>query len=228
MLDIYPLSDPSDGSAQALPDPSEVCETLSSLLPSPDTVLTEEFIKSPLFPVTLSRDIAKLFGFGDVSDDVVTHLGLSDLDRGNESVMTHVWFLTFLGYDVDTIQTALELYRRTRGSPNLLRRTQAASSFPGNMQTINPDSPVARQAAPNKTSQGLLAHEQIRSPSTIVPEGAQNTVGTEAVARHRHTSTQQGTQLDDAESPWKRLHSQFHQQKEKIPAKPIMCSTLQR
>lgn len=170
------------------------------------------------------RDITKLFRFGDVSDNVVTHLGISQLDKGNKSVMTNVWFLTFLGCDVDTIQAALELYRRTRRSPNLPRRTQAASSFPVNRQTINPDSHFARQATPNTTSQGLLALEQNGSRRTIVPEGAQNTLGTEAAARHRHTSTQQGNQMHDAESPRNLLHSQLHRQKEIIPAKPIICS----
>lgn len=103
VVDIYPLSDPSDGSAQTLPDLSEIRETLHSLLPSLGTMPTEEFMKSPLFPVTLLRDIAMLFGFRDASHEIAFHLELSDLDKGNKSVMTLVWFLTFLGFDIDTI-----------------------------------------------------------------------------------------------------------------------------
>lgn len=49
VLDIYPLSDGTDGSALVLPDPIEAKEAMSNLIPAPDTIQIEEFIKSSFF-----------------------------------------------------------------------------------------------------------------------------------------------------------------------------------
>ena len=129
VLDIYPLSDSSDGSAQFLSDSEEVRETLSRLMPAPEILLTEDFIKSPLFPVTVLRGVARLYDFAHVEEELLTSLELRESDRSNKSIMTHVWFLEFLGCDLNTIQAAVGLFRRTRGSPNLLRRAHAAQAL---------------------------------------------------------------------------------------------------
>ena len=138
VLEIYPLSDGTDGSTQVLPDAMDVKETMSNLIPAPDAILTEELINSPLFPIATLRDIGRLFEFGGVREDLLDALEITESDRQNKSVMTHIWFLDLLRCDTDTIQAALAIYRRTRGSPNSLQRSQANEDFLETVLNSNP------------------------------------------------------------------------------------------
>lgn len=68
---------------------------MKSLMPSPEDILNEGFLRSPLFPVALLRDLATLYDFGDIADGLVTALELSLLEAANKSILTHVWFAHF-------------------------------------------------------------------------------------------------------------------------------------
>ena len=186
VLEIYPLSDGTDSSAHVLPDPEDVKETMSNLMPAPDAILTEELIKSPLFPIATLHDIARLFEFGGVRDNLLDSLEITEIDRENKSVMTHIWFLDFLGCDTDTIQAALAIYRRTRGSPNSLQRAQANEDFLETMLNNNPANLTAAEMVTDRqspTSQGELHNERTEVPgrpnnrTTPSAQGARSIVG---------------------------------------------------
>ena len=132
ILNLYPIAEATGTSTTVvMPPVDEVKETMRSLLPSPDEILTVELLRAPLFPLALLRDVATLYGFEDVPDGLRSALELSAGDIGNRSIMTHVWFTHFLGCSHDTIRAAVDTYRRTRGSPNLfIRQREAANVAP--------------------------------------------------------------------------------------------------
>lgn len=46
-----------------------------------------------MFSIQLLRDVANLFNFGDVAEDFADFLEVSESDKGNKSIITHVWFM---------------------------------------------------------------------------------------------------------------------------------------
>lgn len=145
LLDIFPLSGSTEGPSQTLPDAEDVQGTPRSLMRVPEQILTEELIKAPLFPISLVRDVAKLFNFGNLQEITIKSLELNDLDKRNKSLMAHLWFLEFLNCDVETMKAALALFRHTRGSPNLLQRTQDAEIFLENVLNVKEERSRAPQ-----------------------------------------------------------------------------------
>lgn len=100
LLDIYPVSDSSEGASQTLPDFEEVNETLRSLMPNPVAIITERLIKESLFPISQIRDLVKLFKFGNAHEDTIIYFDLTELDKRNKSIMKH---LCFLNCELETI-----------------------------------------------------------------------------------------------------------------------------
>lgn len=117
---------------------------MMSLMASPEDILNGEFLRSPLFPVALLRDVATLYDFSDVPDGLVTALELSPLEASNRSIMTHAWFALFLDCSHDTIRAAIDTYHRSRGSPNLFTRAREAN----NLAQVDHGTQGANQANP--------------------------------------------------------------------------------
>lgn len=186
VLELYPLSDGTDTSTQTLPDPAEVKETMSNLMPAPDAILTEELIKSPLFPIATLRDVAKLFNFGEVREDLLTSLEITDNSKDNKSILTHIWFLDFLSCDLDTIKAALSIYRRTRGSTNSFQRARASDEFLKtvlNNSTGNPNTARATADRHSPTIHAELQGDQIEVPGVRTSRTAPSGQGTRSTVR---------------------------------------------
>jgi len=89
ILDTFPVVAP-DGSSIPLPEP-EVVETLmKDLLPAPIDIFSEQFFRSLLFPIVMLKDIASLYGFIEIEDDIMQTLQLS-----HEEKTTRTSWLTF-------------------------------------------------------------------------------------------------------------------------------------
>ena len=132
ILHLYPIGEPTGTSTTVVLAPvDEVKESMRSLLPSSEYILTVELLRSPLFPVALLRDFATVYGSDDVPDGLTSALELSAGENGNCSIMTHVWFTHLLGCSHATIRAVVDTYRRTRGSLNLfIRQREAANVAP--------------------------------------------------------------------------------------------------
>ena len=130
VLSLYPITEPTGTSTSVVAHPTdEVQAAMKSFMPAPEEILTEDLLRSPLFPVALLRDVASLYGFGHVPDDLSAALELSDVDSNNRSVMIYIWFTNLLDCSHDTIRAAVTTYRRTRGSPNLFTRQQESETL---------------------------------------------------------------------------------------------------
>ena len=122
VLSLYPITEPTGTSASVVVHPTdEVEEAMKSFMPAPEEILTEDFLRSPLFPVALIRDVASLSGFGPVPDDLSAALELGEVNLNNRSVMTYIWFTNILDCSHDTVRAAVTTYRRTRGSQTFLQ-----------------------------------------------------------------------------------------------------------
>lgn len=75
VLDIFPLSYSTKDPSHTLPDAEEVQETLSSLMPAPEEILSNELIKAALFPIYLVRGVAKPYNSSDLQEVTITSMG---------------------------------------------------------------------------------------------------------------------------------------------------------
>ena len=149
-LELYPM-DSSESSPR--PPAEEVEAFMRTLLPSPAEIFTEQFIRSPLFPVVLLGDVANFYGSAPPHESFMEALGLSDYEVGSENIMAYVWFAHFAGCDTEFTRGVIECYKRTRGSPNTLisrsAEIQGYARVPQNTQrqTQSPPSQAARDWA---------------------------------------------------------------------------------
>ncbi|CAN8067903.1 unnamed protein product [Agarophyton chilense] len=124
LLDVYPVT--GHGSTPAsLPNAEQVKEYLQSLLPPSTKIYTETFFKEPLFAAIFLFDLAKLYGFSDITENFIENLNLSAQDRSDKSIETHIWLAQFLNLSPKDIIAVVEMYKRTRGSPNVLIRSRS-------------------------------------------------------------------------------------------------------
>ena len=93
---------------------------MKSLLPAPAQIFTESFIRSPLFPILLFRDVASSYGCGATDATFTNSLNLSASELTNMNIMAHIWFAYFAGCDSTTTRDIVECYKRTRGSADIL------------------------------------------------------------------------------------------------------------
>ena len=65
------------------PEPMEVANFISDLIPSALEILDEKFFRSPLFPVVILYDISELYGFGitSVDDAYIAQVNLTRTDK---------------------------------------------------------------------------------------------------------------------------------------------------
>ena len=179
-------------------------ETLSSLMPAPEVLLTEDFIKSLLFLVTHLRDVARLYDFAHVEEGLLNSLELSESDKSNKSIMTHVWFPEFLGCDLNTIQAAVALFRRTRGSPNLFRRAQTAQAHLDNVligESKNHGNPPTVLTLPIPISQAASQNEQNATVERSVRQPTPGGSATGSTHRELNEPTQPGLPEPQVNAP---------------------------
>ena len=116
-LELYSPATPGEPER---PLREEVRSLMKSLLPAPAQIFTESFIRSPLFPILLLRDVASFYGCGATDTTFTNSLNLSASELTNRNVMAHIWFAYFAGCDSTTTQDIVECYKRTRGSSDIL------------------------------------------------------------------------------------------------------------
>ena len=119
ILETYPRT--ASGTSPALFPASEVVkEHMMNLLPPPQTSYSDKLFSAPLFPIACLYDIAKFYGFGDMTEGPVDNFGLTETELRNPSFLTHVWFGKVQGLDSPTIQAIVKRFRSFRGSPFFL------------------------------------------------------------------------------------------------------------
>ncbi len=101
VLEQFPLvAEPEAGASSSASDlqpvdPKEVAEMLVGLLPSPHSLLTDEFYRAPLFPVVLLKDVADLYSFYHIPDEPFELFTENPAVQQNPSALVHVWFANF-------------------------------------------------------------------------------------------------------------------------------------
>lgn len=126
---------------------------------------------------TALPDITKPFNFGGLREDLVASQENSDNDKENKFVMNDIWFKDFLSCVRDTIQTALELFRRTRRSQNSLLTTRASQYFletimNGNHGNLRTPQVVTDRSSPS--SQGEIHNEHSELPRRPINRAIQS------------------------------------------------------
>ena len=183
-LELYPLED------SGRPPPEDVEALMKSLLPSPAQIFTEEFLRSPLFPVVLLSDIASFYGCAGPEDAFTGSLELSPYETSSRNIMAHAWFAYFTGCDSETTRNIIECYKQTRGSPNILigRASEAqglAEALPiAEAQTQSPPNQFSRVAVlnanrsqeqvnsmDNHQGSGNPTDAAVSAPTTSIPLG---------------------------------------------------------
>lgn len=91
-----------------LPPVDRVEESMISLLPSPQDILTAELLRAHLFPLAFVRDFGTLYSFDDVPEGMSTALELSSRETRKRSIMTDVWFTHFFCCSHDTICASMD------------------------------------------------------------------------------------------------------------------------
>ena len=140
-LELYPLE------TTERPPRNEIRSLMTSLLPAPAEIFTESFIRSPLFPVFLLRDVASLYGCGATDITFANSLNLTTHELTNDNIMAHVWFAYFAGCDSTTAREVVECYKRTKGSASM-PFTRRAEMHAGGMRATSQPPPnvgISRQ-----------------------------------------------------------------------------------
>lgn len=75
-----------------------------------------------LWPTT---DVPAFYGCVCPQELIFDMLNLSDDDKSNTNVAIHVWFADFIDFNRETIFAAVDCFKTTRGSPDLIRRLSA-------------------------------------------------------------------------------------------------------
>ena len=228
ILNLDPIGEATGTSTTVvLPPVDEVKESMRSLLPSPEDILTVELLRSPLFPVALLRDVATLYRFDDVPDGLRSALELSAGDIDNRSIMTHVWFSHFFRCSHDTIRAAVDIYRRTRGSPNLfIGQRETANVAPAGIlvgSQTNPQGGAAGDEAihsepPSSTPQVCTTE---RGNGTSQQTQHQQAVNSRLTVRGMPNDNQSTLQL---RPPWLNLGSSLlYQTQGTTPRRLVTC-----
>ena len=165
VLSLYPITEPTGTSTSVVAHPTdEVQAAMKSFMPAPEEILTEDLLRSPLFPIALPRDVAILYGFGHVPDELSAALELSEVESNNRSVMTYIWFTNLLDCSHDTIRATVTTCHQTRGSPNLFTRQRES-------ETLDPATGTAKSTGNPQPGSGniLVAQGENQRPLPLVP-----------------------------------------------------------
>ena len=88
VLELFPFPQRSGVTAAVMPDRLEVWEAMSDMLPSPASVFTTDYFSRPVFPLKVLFNIAELFGFAKIPNDILAHVFLRDHERGHKNIMS--------------------------------------------------------------------------------------------------------------------------------------------
>ena len=126
-LDIHPITSPASAAA-AMSEAEEVEELIKSLLPSPADIRTNGFFRAPLFALVTLHNVVEFYGCKCPQEPIYEMLCLSDEDKGNKNVAVHVWFADFIDCDRETILAAVDRFKYTRHSSDLMPRLDGPPS----------------------------------------------------------------------------------------------------
>ena len=162
VIEVYPITGTGSTSA-SFPPINVVRDHMKTLLPPPTPIYDDTFFKSPIFPIALLHEIAGFYGFGEVSNEFLDVQSLTQLEKQDQSVITHIWFAYLSELDRSTTRAVIDQYKRSRGSPNiLLRHSQVA---PAATAPPNPASPLPPA--------GNRQHDTIVPVSDVRVQGAE-------------------------------------------------------
>ena len=138
-LDMHPITSPASAAAAIL-EADEVEERIKSLLPSPADILTNGFFRAPLFALVTLHNVVEFYGCMCPQEAIYEMPSLSDEDKGNRDVAVHVWFAEFIDCDRETILAAVDRFKSTRRSSDLMRRLDdpLSTNNPHTMQNPPP------------------------------------------------------------------------------------------
>ena len=179
-LDMHPITSPASAAA-AMPDAEEVEELIKSLLPSPAHILTNGFFRAPLLAL-VTRHFVGFYGCKCPQEPIYEMLSLSDEGKGNRNVAVHVWFADFIDYDRETILAAVDRFKSTRRSSDLMRLLDdpPSTSYPRTKQNPPPEgTPVSEivnsadrdlhSGSVNRENQGDRHSPRLTEPRTLSP-----------------------------------------------------------
>lgn len=119
---------------------------------------TEEFFTTPLLPLTLLYEVAKVFGCGHTPPEYIQSLELTESEKRNPRLLAHVWLCYILDINKESCHFLIRRFKAVRGSANsLIMRTANAhqlSSEPtatpqGHQVTPTPSPPATNTRVPN-------------------------------------------------------------------------------
>ena len=188
----------SEGQSQSftLPSADQVKQILESNLPAPDIILNDDLLRRPNFPILVLFETATHFGFGEVEDQYLEAVNLTDNEKNNNTLLLFVWIVFFLGYEASVARSTVDRYKRTRGSsiPFLNGSVPASGpptpAVPATMTSVpaNPNSGTLTQNDPNAPTgiqgsrQDIRVQGQPASPTNGTPMKFTDTSGVPAPA----------------------------------------------
>lgn len=100
-----------------MPDPLEICEAISDMLPGPSSVFTAEYFRGPVFPVKVLFNIADLFGFDGIPDDFMAQVFKRYYELGHNSIMWQARFAFVVGLDPSSTRSIVQKFHQARSLP---------------------------------------------------------------------------------------------------------------
>lgn len=90
----------------------QVGELIKTMLPPPQTVFTTEFFHQPIFPVSVVKDVAELYGALEVP--AVFLQALDEDVRADSVAMANIWLAYTYTPTLQNVNLVLEMYKRAR------------------------------------------------------------------------------------------------------------------
>ena len=144
-LDLFDFEDPGDHGVLEEHEAQHVFEHMRSILPAPEVTLVPELFRNPNFAVVLLKDIAQFYGCFFIPAGVRAMFENDPGALSNPNVALFIWFAIFIDADENAIRASVEMYRRSRGSPNLLLKASAPSAAP---VSVTPATTVTTNISP--------------------------------------------------------------------------------
>ena len=118
VMQLFPFPQSSGVKAAAMPDPSEVCAAMSDMLPSPASVFTADYFTRPVFPLKVLFNIAELFGFDGIPNDLLAQVFIRDHESGHKSILIQAWFAFVLGLNPSSTCSVIDRFQQARSLPS--------------------------------------------------------------------------------------------------------------
>lgn len=120
LLDLHPMTGTSNTLPADFPSPMDVIESLSLMLPSPQSVFTDDYFNKPMYPIKVLYNIAKFYGFADVDEEYLTGICIREYEKDHKAIGMQVWICFVLGIEPSFARSVVDRFQQAYISPPAL------------------------------------------------------------------------------------------------------------